>query len=41
MTTATLLEKPSVRAFIYYGVMICNGSGIAYLMYLCTVGSLG
>jgi hypothetical protein len=41
MTTATLLKKEPVRAFIYYSVMICNGSAITYLVFLYTNGMLG
>ena len=43
MTTAALikkdvLKKESVRACIYYSVMICNSTGITYLIYLYTNG---
>ena len=43
MTTATLLKndalkKESVRAIIYYSVMISNSTGITYLIYLYTNG---
>jgi hypothetical protein len=46
MTTATLfrneaLQKESVRACIYYSVMICNSTGITYLIYLYTNGMVG
>ena len=46
MTTATLLkkdalQKESVRACIYYSVMICNTTGITYLIYLYTNGMVG
>jgi hypothetical protein len=41
MTTAILLKKEPVRVFIYYSVMICNGAGITYLLFLCTIGMLG
>ena len=45
MTTAALikkdvLKKESVRACIYYSVMICNSTGITYLIYLYTNGIL-
>lgn len=45
MTTATLLkkdalQKESVRACIYYSVMISNSTGITYLIYLYTNGIL-
>ena len=45
MTTATLLKKEalkkeSVRASLYYGVMICNSTGLTYLIYLYTNGIL-
>jgi hypothetical protein len=43
MTTATfnkdeVLKKESVRALIYYSVMVCNSTGITYLIYLYTNG---
>ena len=46
MTTATLssnsvLQEESVRACIYYSVMICNSTGITYLIYLYTNGMVG
>ena len=45
MTTATLLKKEAlrkeaVRACLYYSVMICNSTGITYLIYLYTNGIL-
>ena len=46
MTTATvikkeMLQKESVRACIYYSVMILNSTGITYLIYLYTNGMVG
>ena len=46
MTTATLsssdvLQKEFVRTCIYYSVMICNSTGITYLIYLYTNGMVG
>jgi len=41
MTTATLMKKEPVRAFVYYSVMVCNSTGITYLIYLYTNGLLG
>jgi hypothetical protein len=40
MTTAMLLKKEPVRACIYYSVMVCNSTGITYLIYLYTNGIL-
>jgi hypothetical protein len=46
MTTVTfnkdeLLKKEPVRACVYYSVMVCNSTGITYLIYLYTNGMLG
>jgi len=41
MTTATLLKKEPVRAFVYYSVMVSNSTGITYLIYLYTNGVMG
>ena len=43
MNTATfskdeVLKKEPVRALIYYSVMVCNSTGITYLIYLYTNG---
>jgi len=44
MTTALLkkelLRKEPVRACIYYSVMVCNSTGITYLIYMYTNGIL-
>ncbi len=39
MTTA-ILKQPPVRDFIYFSVMIANGSGLTFLIYLYTNGLL-
>jgi hypothetical protein len=36
--SALFLEKEPVRGVIYYSVMICNSTGITYLIYLYTNG---